>query len=104
MRGISEINETNENPHAPRDIPGARFTGGADFNWRDHHVDPRAAKQPTKGEAVVAGIFPDIVIDALVKGAVKTGFRHMGLEGIHSAIDAKPPFIKFWQKLNDRRP
>lgn len=29
--------------------------------------------------------------------------RHLGMEGIHSAIDAQPPFLKFWQKLNDER-
>lgn len=29
--------------------------------------------------------------------------RHLGMDGIHSAIDAKPDFLKFWQKLNDDR-
>jgi len=27
----------------------------------------------------------------------------LGMEGILSAIDAEPPFLKFWQKLNDER-
>jgi hypothetical protein len=29
--------------------------------------------------------------------------EHLGMEGILSAIDAEPPFLKFWQKLNDER-
>lgn len=31
------------------------------------------------------------------------GERFLGMDGIHSAIDAKPDFLKFWQKLNDDR-
>jgi hypothetical protein len=29
--------------------------------------------------------------------------EHLGMEGILSAIDAEPPFLKFWQRLNDER-
>jgi hypothetical protein len=29
--------------------------------------------------------------------------RHLGMEGILSAIDQQPPFIRFWAKLNDER-
>jgi hypothetical protein len=102
MRGISEITETNETPHAPRDIPGARFTGGADFNWRDHHPDPKAASQsPAKGDRVVASLLADLALGAILATALGGRPKHLGMEGIHSAIDAQSALLRFWQRLND---
>jgi len=64
---------------------------------REHRA---SSSHPTKGDAVVAGILADLVLGAVLADAART-FTH--LDRIHTAIDAEPPFLKFWQKLNDER-
>lgn len=106
MRGLEEIKQINENP-------------GAHFASREpQHFGPGsdAFKHENAGDAL-AGLFvlaalldtmgvpmptfsqPRTLADRPRQHA--EGRKHLGMDGILSAIDAEPPFLKFWQKFND---
>ena len=123
MRGISEIIEANETPHhrSSEMFGVGRHTESPDVNrsFESNMADKLRREQAergwdgsssharvqnaSKGEAIVAGILADLFIDAALESVLnpRPAPRHLGMEGIHSAIDAEPPFPKFWQKLND---
>jgi hypothetical protein len=121
MRGISEIIEANETPHhrSSEMFGVGRHTESPDVNrpFESNMADKREqaergwdgsssharVQNASKGEAIVAGILADLFIDAALESVLnpRPAPRHSGMEGIHSAIDAEPPFPKFWQKLND---
>jgi hypothetical protein len=63
--------------------------------------------QVSKGDIFVAGVLADLALDAIIENIFapppprpRAPRPHVGMEGIHSAIDAEPPFLKFWAKLN----
>lgn len=133
MRGLEEIIASNNDPaahHRSREPQHGRHFEGADTNrpFESNLADKRRRDQafhgervearqringqpfndqkPSKGDAAVAGILADLAVGAIIDsilGGPRVAPRHLGLEGIHSAIDAEPPFLKFWQKLNDHR-
>lgn len=125
MRGISEINEANEHPHhrSSEMFGVGRHTEGSDVNrsFESNMADKLrregngGERSPNKGETVVAGILADLFIGAAIESILTPrtladrsrlndkGSRFLGMDGIHSAIDGEPPFLKFWQKLNDER-
>jgi hypothetical protein len=63
------------------------------------------SEEQAKRKALQAldGLFFAALLDDLVSSGRPKALRHLGMEGIHSAIDAQPPFLKFWGKLNDHR-
>jgi hypothetical protein len=135
MRGLDEINSTNENPHQRRDEHfGARAheadatayrsfeTNMADKRrreqapsiaeveslLRDLGLQPgsRTLAQRTEEQnrrkalhALDELFFTALLADILASGKPK---KLDVQDRIHSAIDAEPPFFKFWQKLNER--
>lgn len=104
MRGLEEIKQINENP-------------GAHFAAREpQHFGPGSGKH--ENSETLAGLFVlAALLDTMGVPVPSTlsvprtladrprqhaeGRRHLGMDGILSAIDAQPPFLKFWQKLND---
>jgi hypothetical protein len=120
MRGLHELHETNENPHHRSDeIFGGRRTDSADVNrsFESNLADKMRREQghPTKDEALVAGLFADFLGGLIVDQAInnlarsltaghKAAGYHPGVQDrVHSAIDAEPPFLKFWLRLNEER-
>lgn len=111
MRGLDEIRKTNDDPHGRRTDEhfGAR-------DHRDHEAKAHASGYvPGRGgygetfaslreasrrgtETINDILFTALLLDVLASAEVKEP-EHQ--ERIHSALDAEPPFFKFWQRLND---
>src|ERR1035437_5845990 len=89
-----------------------------DEHSRAHALAMEFADRATADGRPKEESFADLMVGAIIKAVVTDGWRpladrardqhaagfHPGMQdSIHSAIDAQPPFLAFWQKLNDHR-
>ena len=109
MRGLAEIIESNENPaayHRNRE-PQHGFTSREDrAEQQRFHGERVEARQAERDSASVRAetnglFFTALLLDILASSSGRPKAQPEHQERIHSALDAEPPFVKFWQKLND---
>lgn len=115
MRGLDEISYLNEHPHAARadDAIFAARSPEVTARQRQAHGERVEARQE-RGDPFVGfdqahrgslahkrRVMDDLFFGALILGLLASNpVEPDHQERIHSAIDAQPPFFKFWQKLN----
>lgn len=131
MRGLEEIKSINENPgeHYASREPQHFGPGSGEHNKPTNDTlarilgeitgkQPQANDKQASEDAVVGLLAACAILDLLgVPAPTMSRPRtladrprqhadaraHLGMEGILSAIDAKPPFLTFWQNLNAER-
>lgn len=121
MHGIEQVKRMNEDPnayHAAREPQhyGEGSTPRATDETLQKILEEITGGRQKSARLSAADIIGMLVVAATLEDATRSiprtladrprqhmDARHLGMDGVLSAIDAAPPFLKFWHQLNAER-